>query len=273
MAIVYIHKRKDIDDPFLSVFYVGIGKNEKRAYTHHGRNKFWERIKNKYGYSVEITHKDVLWEEACFIEKYLICFYGRYNTGKGNLCNLTDGGDGAFGVVVTKETKEKFSIRSKGEKNNMFGKKGELAPMFGKKHSEETKRKLSLANSGKNSPMFGKKPWNKGLTGLFDGEKNAMFGKKGELSPNWGRKYSKETKEKISKSNKGKKRTKEMIIKQSERMKLNPPMLGKKHSEEIKKKLSLAKKGKKRSPEYVEKMKEQLIKNLNSKKINESIII
>jgi hypothetical protein len=143
MAIVYIHRRKDIQNPFLNVFYVGIGKSEKRAYQINSRrNPFWERIKNKYGLNVEITHTNICWEEACTIEKYLIFFYGRHNIGKGNLCNLTDGGEGGFGILHTKETKEKFSIRSKGEKNGMFGKKGELAPMFGKKHSEETKRKI-----------------------------------------------------------------------------------------------------------------------------------
>lgn len=31
MAIVYIHRRNDIQDAFLNVFYVGIGKNTRRA--------------------------------------------------------------------------------------------------------------------------------------------------------------------------------------------------------------------------------------------------
>lgn len=268
MAIVYIHRRKDIDDPFLNVFYVGIGKTEKRAYQINSRrNEFWGKVRDKYGIIVEITHKDILWEEACAIEKYLIYFYGRRNLNLGNLCNLTDGGNGAFGVIHTEETKNKFSERSKGIKNPMFGKSGELSPNWGRKHSEETKQKMKKSSAkGENHPLFGKASWNKGITGLFLKEKNGMWGRNGELSPNWGKKHSEETKQKMSKGNKGKKRTKEMSIRQSERMKLNPPMLGKNISEETKNKISIANKGKKRSPEFVEKMREQLIKNLNSKK-------
>jgi len=246
MAIVYIHRRKDIEDPFLNVFYVGIGKSDKRAYQINSRrNQFWNKIKDKYGIIVEITHRDILWEEACSIEKYLISFYGRRNNNLGNLCNLTDGGDGAFGVIHTEETKKKFSERSKGVKNSMFGKSKELSPNWGKKHSEETKQKMKIsAKKGENHPCFGKPSWNKGVIGLFEKEKNAMWGKKRELSPNWGKNHSEETKKKISLGNKGKKRTEEMNEKQRERVKINPPMLGKNLSQEAKNKISLANKGK-----------------------------
>lgn len=268
MAIVYIHRRKDILDPFLNVFYVGIGNNEKRAYQINSRrNIFWSRIKNKYGCIVQITHTNISLEEAHSIEKYLICFYGRRDLGKGNLCNLTDGGEGGLGTIFSEETRKKMSEKHNGEKNAMFGKKGELSPNWGKKHLEETKIKMKKsAKTGESHPKFGKPAWNKGTIGLFPKEKNGMFGKKAELSPNWGKKHSEETKKKISLGNKGKKRTLEMNQRQSERFKLNSPMSGKKLSKESKIKISLANKGKKRSPEYIERMREQLIKNLNSKK-------
>lgn len=70
MAIVYIHKKKNSNE----VFYVGIGEFEKRAYSKDSRNRWWKFIVNKYDYDVEITHKDLIWEEACVIEKYLISF-------------------------------------------------------------------------------------------------------------------------------------------------------------------------------------------------------
>jgi hypothetical protein len=96
MAIVYIHRRLDIEDNFKNVFYVGIGKLKKRAnQTYHSRSQYWKNVINKCGeYKVEITHNNLIWEEACSIEKYLISFYGRKDLGLGNLCNLTDGGDG-----------------------------------------------------------------------------------------------------------------------------------------------------------------------------------
>ena len=105
MAIVYQHIRKDSNE----VFYVGIGLNEERAYTKDSRNRHWKNIVNKHGYIVEITHKDILWEEACVIEKYLIQFYGRKDLGLGMLVNKTDGGDGIPGMRHSEETRKKIS--------------------------------------------------------------------------------------------------------------------------------------------------------------------
>jgi hypothetical protein len=115
MPIVYIHRRKDIEDSFLNVFYVGIGKNTQRAYhkRKNDRSDFWRKIVAKSGYIVEITHTDLCWEEACAIEKYLICFYGRRDLNLGNLCNLTDGGDGSFGHINSKSSNIKKSIAIK----------------------------------------------------------------------------------------------------------------------------------------------------------------
>jgi hypothetical protein len=118
MAIVYIHRRLDVEDNFMNVFYVGIGKSEKRAKNTQKRKEFWNNIVNKHGYKIEITHKNVCWEEACSIEKYLISFYGRKDLGLGNLCNMTDGGDGAYKAVRSAETRNKISIASKIFMNN-----------------------------------------------------------------------------------------------------------------------------------------------------------
>ncbi len=115
MAIVYIHRRKDIKDPFLNVFYVGIGKNMQRAYHKRksDRSDFWRKIVAKSGYTIEITHTNLHWEEACAIEKYLICLYGRRDLKLGNLCNLTNGGDGSCGHINSKSSNIKKSITIK----------------------------------------------------------------------------------------------------------------------------------------------------------------
>ena len=68
MAIVYIHKKYSDD----LVFYVGIGKTVKRAYSNANRNKFWKNTVEKHGYTVEILKQNITWEEACLIEKELI---------------------------------------------------------------------------------------------------------------------------------------------------------------------------------------------------------
>jgi hypothetical protein len=155
MAIVYIHRRKDIQDPFLNVFYVGASKNEYRA-TEYGRTRRsqeWTDIVNQYGFTAEITHKDIIIEEAYAIEKYLIAFYGRKDLGLGNLVNKYDGGEGGcnwsqkqieymrsinIGKTMPEETKRKIAAHfigtkrpqcaCKGEKNPMYGRSGALAP-------------------------------------------------------------------------------------------------------------------------------------------------
>jgi len=109
MAIVYLHKRKDTN----SVFYIGVGKDEKRAYQKIGRNKYWHNIVEKFGYEVQITHTNLVWDEAISIEKYLISFYGRKDSKLGLLCNLTDGGEGCLGVLFTDDRRKKISDKSK----------------------------------------------------------------------------------------------------------------------------------------------------------------
>jgi len=112
MAIVYLHRRLDIKDDFKNVFYIGIGKSEKRAYQkNHSRSKHWKSIVDKYGFSIQITHNNISWEDACVIEKYLISFYGRKDMKQGELCNMTDGGDGI--LVWSDELKQRHSEKQK----------------------------------------------------------------------------------------------------------------------------------------------------------------
>ena len=113
MAIVYQHRRLDNNN----VFYVGIGLNKYRATqkSKSARNAHWHRIVNKHGYKIEITHKDLCWEEAQSIEKYLISFWREYH-GKESLANQTDGGDGTFGYKQSEETRKKISQKANGRK-------------------------------------------------------------------------------------------------------------------------------------------------------------
>ena len=73
MAIVYQHIRLDTKE----VFYIGIGKAIKRAFSKHDRNKYWCHIVNKVGYEAEIVHENLTWEEAQIEEIKLIARYGR----------------------------------------------------------------------------------------------------------------------------------------------------------------------------------------------------
>lgn len=113
MAIVYQHRRLDNNN----VFYVGIGLNKYRATqkSKSARNAHWHRIVNKHSYTIEITHKDICWEEAQSIEKYLIAFWREYH-GKEAIANQTDGGDGTFGYKQSEETRKKISQKANGRK-------------------------------------------------------------------------------------------------------------------------------------------------------------
>jgi excinuclease UvrABC nuclease subunit len=130
MAVVYTHTRLDNNQ----VFYVGVGKHSRRAYSKNSRNSHWYNIVNKHGYKVTITHKDICYEEALSIEKYLVAFYGRKDLGKGSLVNKTEGGDGTLGAIVSEETRAKKSVFFKG-----------------RKHSEETKAIMSIAQSNRST--------------------------------------------------------------------------------------------------------------------------
>jgi hypothetical protein len=111
-AYVYTHKRLDKN----CIFYVGIGSsaNQKRAYETHKRNDYWLRVNNITEIEVEVLFEDLTWEVANYYEKYLIAVYGRKNKGTGDLVNMTDGGDGVRGWVVSDKTKRKMSLSKMG---------------------------------------------------------------------------------------------------------------------------------------------------------------
>lgn len=104
MSLVYIHKSNKTGE----VFYVGISDSDNRAYIKTGRNKLWELISKRHGYTVEIIKRNIRRTEAEKIEIELIKKYGKIiNNNGGRLCNMADGG----GVIFTAESKPKKSIQ------------------------------------------------------------------------------------------------------------------------------------------------------------------
>jgi hypothetical protein len=119
MPIVYQHIRKDSR----KVFYIGIGKTIKRAFSIRNRNAYWHNIVNRYGYEVEILISNISWELACENEILLIKTYGRCNTNSGPLVNMTDGGEGLNGYITSSKTKNLLHDINIGSKNPMWNKK------------------------------------------------------------------------------------------------------------------------------------------------------
>jgi len=176
MAIVYQHIRKDTNQ----VFYIGIGEDISRAYDKR-RKQHWKSIVNKHGYVVKILHDNLDWEQACKIEIQLISEIGRKDLGTGPLINLTSGGEGTPGRVVSNktkqllrekqtgktygdETKQKQSLQRKGvAKPKSFSEtisqiqKQQGGFFKGKKHTEESKKKTSEKVAGEKNPFYGKK--------------------------------------------------------------------------------------------------------------------
>ena len=102
MALVYRHIKPDG-----TTFYIGIGVTKKRAYSKHGRNRYWKNTVNKYGYEVQILTQNISYEDAKEYEKILISYYGRKDLSLGNLVNLTDGGEGSKNINEIERVKKR----------------------------------------------------------------------------------------------------------------------------------------------------------------------
>lgn len=124
------------------IFYVGIG-TKRRVLDHLCMSENFvpkllkdKIIKKEISQGRKITAKILgffdNYSEAAILEKKLIKHFGRINNRTGILSNMTDGGEGCNGLVVSDETKEYFS--------KLYS---------GKKVSEETKLKMSLAAKGR----------------------------------------------------------------------------------------------------------------------------
>lgn len=140
MAYVYRHIRLDKNQPF----YIGIGSDDefRRASSTIGRNKFWKAISTKTEYEIEILMDGLTWEQACEKEKEFIALYGRRDKKQGSLVNLTDGGEGGNGMIVSEKNKQKASKRMMGKKLSK-----------GLKRSENTKKAISEKMKGKKNAL------------------------------------------------------------------------------------------------------------------------
>jgi hypothetical protein len=142
MAIVYSHTRLDNN----TIFYIGIGNSEKRAFSKHSRNNYWNNVVSKTDYKVEILFKNLSWEDACKKEVELISLYGRKDFEKGLLVNMTDGGDGVKGH--SQETIKKITKHHIGRIQSKEEIQKRIESRKGYSHSEETKLKMSDARIG-----------------------------------------------------------------------------------------------------------------------------
>lgn len=158
MSYVYRHIRLDKNEPF----YIGIGSdsNYQRAYSKFRNNIIWNSIINKTKYEVEIIIDNLTWKEAQIKEKEFISLYGRKDLKTGILSNLTDGGEGTCGNVLSKKSRQKISFRLKGIKRDDIFKERMKKRMIGNSYTagisltQEHKNKIGIANKGKKNKLY-----------------------------------------------------------------------------------------------------------------------
>jgi hypothetical protein len=164
---VYAHVRNDTGD----VFYIGKGTDSKkykkfhRAYETKRRNSIWNHIVAKAGYSVKVIAVCENDEWAKVIEIALIKYYGRIDSKTGILANLTDGGDGSCGIIVSDELRRERSINSSGERSEAWisairaarknGGNGGVVKL-GDKLSDAWKKNIAKTKIGNLNPMYGR---------------------------------------------------------------------------------------------------------------------
>lgn len=218
-------------------FYVGQHFGIEGFDTYPGSGVIWTdfitRLKSDFPTCWrKLIKREVLYQRPCSqkcldkMEEYFIKKEKAHYSYKSGGCNILWGTANNFGSgspVKDPLVREKISKKMKGK---MIGSKN---PFFKKKHSDRTKKIISIKrleyykhnvpyNLGKTHTEESKRK----MSEAQRGEKSWMYGRKGELCHNFGRKISKETKAKISKKLSGK----------------NNPNYGKRWSDEIKRKIS-----------------------------------
>lgn len=106
-------------------------------------------------------------QEAFEAEIFFIAFFGRVDLDTGCLYNLTDGGEGCSGYIVTEEGRIRLSQLHRGRKrpprttehrrNISLAKLGEKNPNFGRRPSQITLERRRVTMSARPNPFAGKK--------------------------------------------------------------------------------------------------------------------
>jgi hypothetical protein len=145
MFYVYEHTRPDTN----AIFYVGKGKGN-RSNDLGNRNKHWKNIVTKAGgFTVCKIAQDTDEELALLCEQERIDQLKRIGV---KLCNMTNGGEGTSGRVLSPESKAKIGVRHSQESYDKALEKRKAMYPFTAEHIKN----MSLAHSGKKNYMFGK---------------------------------------------------------------------------------------------------------------------
>lgn len=180
--------------------------NRMTQYKNVGATPYLQHAINKYGidnFDIEIIEKIPV-EKLDEREQYWMDYYKSYEPDKGyNICQFASTSRGR------KHRPE--SIQKLKDVKHYWVLKGELNPMYGKKHPPEWRENHSnwLKNKWATDENYREFWVNK-----MSGENNYFYGKRlvGELNGMYGKQHSEETRRKISEANKGQDNVRSMAI-------------------------------------------------------------
>ena len=106
----YLRSKDSKTAPIGTPYYVGIASNYRRP-THPHRHAAPVPKDHRL---IRVLRWGLSWEEACKWEQRYIAHYGRKDKKTGILLNMTDGGEGAPGLIVSEATRQKLSRAQRG---------------------------------------------------------------------------------------------------------------------------------------------------------------
>ena len=139
----YLRSRDSARGPRFSPYYIGKGSGD-RAYS-----KIRAVAKPTDSSYIVFLEEGMTEREAFALEKYAIALYGRLDKGNGILWNMTDGGEGASGLIMSEETKRRIANTLTGRKRPRSVIEKIVKSREGYQHSDETKKKMSKTRTGK----------------------------------------------------------------------------------------------------------------------------
>lgn len=252
-------------------FYIGKGHN-RRSYHHlceshqkqNGNKSFINKIKKIQRETgndpIIIKYRENMLEDVSFdLEVDMAEAIGRRDKGLGPLCNLTDCGKGASGMVVSEENRQKLILNNKMGITGMKGKKHNERTLqmiretsTGRLHKEETKQLISdkakghiVSNETRDKLRQyreGRKHTDETIQKIKDHSTRSFKGKH----------HTEETKQLLSELHKG------MVFTEEHKRKLSEAHTGSKRNEETKMRMSKSQKGHSVSQETRQKISETL---------------